>query len=74
MTSLSLAPRFALSDLVVRVFQRRASPRQTADSRSDAEASRERRAFIMEKLADNAEAFASEYDMQTMLAHYPRNF
>ena len=36
--------------------------------------SRERRDFILEKLADNPNAFASEQDVRGMMSIFPRDF
>lgn len=58
--------------LVARMLRRR--PAQVAPRQTGAEQARARRAFVMDKLADNSEAFASEYDVQAMMACYPRDF
>lgn len=71
MTDLSLAPRISLLDRIAALFDRR--PRG-ATAAEEAEDLRARRAFIMDKLNDSPDAFASAHDVHAMMSLYPRQF
>lgn len=70
MTDLSLAPQIPLIDRIAGLFRRGAAP----TTPHDPEEARARRAFIMEKLNDNPDAFASAHDVHAMMSLYPRQF
>lgn len=70
MTDLSLAPRISLFDRLAGLFNRRVAPKTTEDP----EDARARRAFVMDKLNDNPDAFASAHDVHAMMSLYPRQF
>ena len=65
-TGLINAPHFgAFLDGIIARF--RAAPAQDADDHSCRE-------FVTDKIWDNADAFASEYDVQAMMSHFPGDF
>ena len=76
MTDLSLAPRISLLDRLATLFQRPKAPKTTDDPKTadDPEDARARRAFILDKLNDNPDAFASADDVHAMMSLYPRQF
>ena len=43
-------------------------------SLSEPEDARNRRAFVQEMSTRNPEAFSSDYDMQSMMQHFPAHF
>ncbi|MCB1359463.1 MAG: hypothetical protein KDK53_24115 [Maritimibacter sp.] len=70
MTDLSLAPQISLLDRMAGLFHRRAAPK----TEEEAEDARARRAFVMDKLNDHPDAFASAHDVHAMMSLYPRQF
>ncbi|MCB1336507.1 MAG: hypothetical protein KDK10_03280 [Maritimibacter sp.] len=66
----TFAPRTRPLALIARLFSRPAAP-QTG-SGADPDQSRARRDFILDRMNDGA--FASEYDVQEMMALHPREF
>lgn len=48
--------------------------KQTFASNTNPEDTRERRAFVQEMLDRNPDAFASDFDVQSMMQHFPSHF
>ncbi len=71
MTQLALPARsFDPLGVIARLFRKPSTPAAMPDP----DQSRARRAFVIDRLDNNPDAFASEYDVQAMMALYPRAF
>lgn len=67
--TLAFTASTATPTLLSRLFRARAKKSVAAH---DPEAERARRAFIMDRMNDNA--FASDYDVREMMSHYPHEY